>query len=141
MVRQVKLQAIAKKRLNESFAKIKNLELALDEHAILAITDTSHKIIYANERFCMASKYSREELIGQDGDIVKSGLNSPEFLQSIRATIASGKVWKGETKGRAKDGTVYWCSSTVVPFLDEQGMPYQYVSIRTDITAQKHAEE
>lgn len=141
LVRQVKLQGIAKKQLNESFAKIKNLELALDEHAILAITDTRHKIIYANERFCTASKYSREELIGQDGDIVKSGLQSPEFLQEIRATVASGKVWKGETEGRAKDGTVYWCSSTVVPFLDEQGKPYQYVSIRTDITAQKHAEE
>lgn len=141
LVRQVKLQAIAKKQLSESLAKIQNLELALDEHAILAITDIRHKIIYANDRFCAASKYSREELIGQDAGIVHAGMHSAEFVQNIRATIADGHVWKGEMKSQAKDGSFYWCSSTVVPFLDEQGKPYQYVSIRTDITAQKEAEE
>ncbi|MET0963657.1 MAG: diguanylate cyclase [Noviherbaspirillum sp.] len=141
LVRQLRLQAVAKKRLSESFTKIKNLELALDEHAILAITDTKHQIIYVNDRFCAVSRYAREELIGQDAGIVNSGFHSAAFLANIRSTIAGGNVWKGETKYRAKDGSFYWCSSTVVPFLDEQGKPYQYVAIRTDITAQKQAEE
>ncbi len=141
LVRQIRLQVISKKRLSESFAKIKNLELALDEHAIVAITDTKHRIIYANDRFCTVSKYTREELIGQDAGIVGSGFHSDTFLSTIRSTIASGQVWKGEIKNQAKDGSRYWCSATVVPFLDEQGKPYQYVSIRTDITAQKQAEE
>lgn len=141
LVRQVKMQTIAKKKLNESYVKIKNLELALDEHAIVAITDTNHKIIHANNRFCAVSKYSRGELLGQDAAIVSSGFHSDAFLMQVRATIDSGKVWKGETKNKAKDGSFYWCSSSVVPFLDESGKPYQYVSIRTDITAQKQAEE
>lgn len=141
LVRQVKLQATAKKQLSESFIKVKNLELALDEHAILAITDTNHRITYANDRFCAVSKYSREELIGHDIGIVNSGFHPAEFLHNIRATIANGNVWKGETKSKAKDGAFYWSSATVVPFLDEQCKPYQYVSIRTDITAQKQAEE
>lgn len=141
LVQQVKLQATAKKQLGESFIKVKNLELALDEHAILAITDTNHRITYANDRFCTVSKYSREELIGHDIGIVNSGFHSAEFLQHIRFTIANGNVWKGETKSKAKDGSFYWSSATIVPFLDEQGKPYQYVSIRTDITAQKQAEE
>ena len=141
LVRQISLQTIARKRLKESFSKIRNLELALDEHAILAITDTSHQIIHANDRFCAVSRYAREELIGQDADFVSVAFHTEAFLADIRSTIAKGNVWKGETKNRAKDGSVYWCSSTIVPFLDEQGQPYQYVSIRTDISAQKQAEE
>jgi diguanylate cyclase (GGDEF)-like protein/PAS domain S-box-containing protein len=141
LVRQAKLQAIAKRQLADSFSKIKNLELALDEHAILAITDTNHRIIYANDRFCAVSQHAREELLGQAAWIASPGCHSAEFSANIRSTIASGKVWKGETKTRARDGSIYWCSTTVVPFLNESGEPYQYVSIRTDISAQKQAEE
>jgi diguanylate cyclase (GGDEF)-like protein/PAS domain S-box-containing protein len=141
LVRQVRAQTRAKKQLKESFAKVKNLEQALDEHAILAITDTSHKIVYANDRFCSISRYSRAELLGQDPGIVASGFHTPAFLQEIRDTIAAGQVWRGDTCNRAKDGSLYWTSSTVVPFLDADGKPYQYVAIRTDITAQKAAEE
>jgi diguanylate cyclase (GGDEF)-like protein/PAS domain S-box-containing protein len=141
LVRQVRAQTRAKKQLNESFAKVKNLELALDEHAILAITDTSHRIIYANDRFCNISRYSRTELLGQDAGIVASGIHTAAFLQDIRDTIAAGRVWRGETCSRTKDGSLYWTNSTVVPFLDADGKPYQYVAIRTDITAQKNAEE
>jgi diguanylate cyclase (GGDEF)-like protein/PAS domain S-box-containing protein len=141
LVRQVRAQTRAKKQLKESFAKVKDLELALDEHAILAITDTSHKIIYANDRFCDISRYHRAELLGQDAGIVASGIHAPAFMQNIRGTIAAGQVWRGDTCNRAKDGSLYWTSSTVVPFLDADGKPYQYVAIRTDITAQKQAEE
>jgi diguanylate cyclase (GGDEF)-like protein/PAS domain S-box-containing protein len=141
LVRQARAQTRARKQLNESYAKVKDLELALDEHAILAITDTNHRIIYANDRFCSISRYSRAELLGQDPGIVASGFHPPAFLQDIRDTIAAGKVWRGDTCNRAKDGSLYWTSSTVVPFLDADGKPYQYVAIRTDITAQKEAEE
>ena len=141
LVRQVRAQTRAKKQLNESFAKVKNLELALDEHAILAITDTSHKIVHVNDRFCSIARYSRAELLGQDAGIVASGVHGAAFLQNIRDTIAAGRVWRGDTCNRAKDGSLYWTSSTVVPFLDADGKPYQYVAIRTDITARKQAEE
>ena len=141
LVRQVRAQTRAKKQLNDAFAKVKNLELALDEHAILAITDTSHKIIHVNDRFCSIARYSRAELLGQDAGIVASGVHAPAFMQNIRDTIASGQVWRGDTCNQAKDGSLYWTSSTVVPFLDADGKPYQYVAIRTDITTQKKAEE
>ena len=140
LVRQVRAETRAKKQLRESFAKVKNLEQALDEHAILAITDTSHRIVHANDRFCSISRYSRAELLGQDPGIVASGVHTPAFMQEIRDTIAAGEVWRGDTCNRAKDGSLYWTSSTVVPFLDADGRPYQYVAIRTDITAQKKAE-
>lgn len=141
LVRQVRAQTRAKKQLRDAYTKVKNLELALDEHAIVAITDTSHRIIHVNDRFCSISRYSRFELIGQDAGIVASGHHSPAFLQNIRDTIAAGEVWRGDTCNRAKDGSHYWTSSTVVPFLDADGKPYQYVAIRTDMTAQKKAEE
>lgn len=141
LVRQVRAQTRAKKQLKESYAKVKNLELALDEHAILAITDTDHKIVYVNDRFCSISRYSRAELLGQDAGIVASGFHSPDFMQNIRDTIAAGQVWRGDTCNRAKGGSLYWTSSTVVPFLDADGRPYQYVAIRTDITVQKEAEQ
>ena len=141
LVRQARDQTRSRKQLKESFAKVKDLELALDEHAILAITDTNHRIIYANDRFCSISRYSRAELLGQDPGIVASGIHPPEFMQEIRDTIAAGQVWRGDTCNRAKDGSLYWTSSTVVPFLDADGKPYQYVAIRTDISAQKKAEE
>nr|WP_314624149.1 diguanylate cyclase [uncultured Noviherbaspirillum sp.] len=141
LVSQVRAQTQRKKLLKDSYAKVKNLELALDEHAILAVTDTTHKITYVNDRFCSISRYSRAELIGQDAGIVASGFHSPAFMQDIRDTIAAGQVWRGDTCNRAKDGSLYWTSSTVVPFLDADGKPYQYVAIRTDISLQKEAEE
>lgn len=141
LVRQAQAQARAKKQIKEAFAKVKNLEQALDEHAILAITDIDHKIVYANDRFCSIAGYSRNELLGQDPEIVASGMHSTAFMQNIRDTIAAGQIWRGDTCNRAKDGSFYWTSSTVVPFLNDEGVPYQYVAIRTDITAQKQAEE
>jgi PAS domain S-box-containing protein len=118
---------------------IADYKYALDAADIVAVTDQKGIIQYANENFCKISKYTKEELIGQDHRIVNSGYHSKDFIRNLWATIANGKIWKGEIKNKAKDSSIYWVYTTIVPFLDEQGKPYKYLAIRSDITEQKRA--
>ena len=129
---------------NDLYAVNKELidtKRALDETSIVAITNPKGIMTYINDKFCEISKYSREELIGKQHNIINSGYHSKQFFADLWKTIAKGNIWVGEIKNKAKDGSYYWVHTSIVPFKNESGKIYQYLSLRQDITAKKLAEE
>jgi PAS domain S-box-containing protein len=131
-------RAVDLQTLNQELALQK---FALDQHAIVAITDVHGLITYANDRFCAISKYPRGELLGQNHRMLNAGVHSKSFFTNLWVTISKGQVWHGEICNRAKDGSLYWVDSSIIPIPGPNKKPHAYIAIRTDITARKQAEE
>lgn len=127
--------------LSGSYQELTALKLAVDYHDIVSIADVHGRIIYANDKFCEISQYSREELIGQNHRLLKSGKHPDSVYEDMWATISSGKVWQGEVCNRKKGGDYYWVKTTIMPLLDEHSLPFQYISMRTEITQIKEAQQ
>jgi PAS domain S-box-containing protein len=134
---QFRMLETADDQRRQASKQLDNLRAAVDAHAIVSITDVDGTITSVNRKFCEISGYSREELIGQNHRIVKSGHHPAVFFERMWKTISTGRTWQDEVQNRRKDGNPYWVKSTITPILNERGLPEQYISIRTDVSAQK----
>ena len=127
--------------IKQALKALNTQKSAMDEHSIISITDVDGYITYANQKFVDVTGFSREELLGKKHDIIKSGFHSDEFFAAMWTTISAGRVWHGEILNKSKHGDEVWVNTTIVPFMDESGVPYEYVAIRTDVTEQKKTEQ
>lgn len=126
--------------LDSELKELYSILAALNETTILAITDTAGRIIFTNAKFCEISQYTPEELVGHTHKIINSNYHEAAFFKDMWTTISKGKKWTGEIRNRAKDGSFYWVDTAIIPILDRNGDPYQFVSIRHDITERKKLE-
>ena len=129
------------RQLESVISRMNDFQYALDSSSIVVIIDIKGTIVYVNDKFCEISKYSRKELVGKSSDILDSGFYSIDFWKEVWKTIEQGKVWSGETKEKAKDGSTYWVTKTIVPFLSPNGKPYKYMFVNQDITLSKEFEQ
>ena len=127
--------------LEQDSKELKDYKSALDQVAEVTITDVQGVIIYVNDKFSEISKYSKEELVGKTHRLINSGYHPKEFFKELWDTILDGKIWNGEVRNKTKNGNYVWADTTIVPFLNDNGKPYQFLAIRTDITDRKEMEE
>jgi PAS domain S-box-containing protein len=139
--RDIRREREAERRTTAAMRDLNDLKTALDEHAIVTLTDAHGRITYANDKFSATFEYSRDELVGRNHRVVNSGFHPKEFFAGLWSTILDGRVWQGEIRNRSKNGRVGWFATTIVPFLSPDGRPAQFVAIQTDITARKQAED
>jgi PAS domain S-box-containing protein len=131
----------ANERLEKKVKEVSDLRFALDEGTIVDIADQNGVITHVNDNFCAIAKYTREELVGQNHRMLNSGYHPASFFKELWATVLAGKIWRGEVREKAGDGSFFWLDTTVVPFINVKGRPYQFVSIRKDITDRKLADQ
>lgn len=139
-LRDISQRKQAAEALEESLRELSDYKVALDESSIVSITDPQGIITYANDNFCRASQFTKEELIGKSHRLLKSGYHPDGFFKNLWETITAGQIWRGEMRNRRKDGSFFWVTATLVPFLNEDGSIRQFVGIRQDITTRKLAE-
>lgn len=134
IIKDVSERKSQERRLQEVLRQANQYRFALDQVAIVSISDPSGQITYANEKFCRVSGYSPEEIIGRDHDFLRSDAQLPAHFQELWGKLQTGKIWRGEVSNRSKEGSIYWVDQTIVPFLDEWGAPQQFMAIGYDIT-------
>jgi PAS domain S-box-containing protein len=127
--------------LRSALAELGLRQKAMDAHSIVSVADATGRITHVNDKLCEVSGYRREELVGANHSIVNSGFHPPKFFEEMWETVSNGHIWRGEVKNRAKNGQSYWVETTIVPMLDEHGLPTSYIAVRTEITKIMEMEE
>lgn len=138
--RDITEQKQSENKFEHIYNELKDIRMALEISSVVEITDNSGKLLYVNENFCKVSQFAKEELIGKTSNLVNSNYHTKEFFQDLWGTIQDGRVWEGQVRNRAKDGTVFWLNKLIIPFINDDGQPYQHLAISYDITDAKNAE-